>query len=143
MSEMIFILPLTKTNIFASLSYMKKLILATKQNFELSSGRTPQYLAWHKLFKREFTAFLKSIGVTDIKVSKPNHFDASGFFKLSDGRIFYFSISDLRWFKDTMLVRTAKDFSDYTGGQNHNITLDNDQDFIKELLAVFILTNNN
>lgn len=122
---------------------MKKIILATAQHFESSCYKTPQYLAWHRLFKREFTKFLKSIGVVGVYFSKPNHFDASGFFTLSDGRIFYFSISDLRWFKDTMLVRTAKDFSDYTGGENHNVTLDNDQDFIKQLLAVFILTNKN
>ena len=32
--------------------------------------------------------------------------------------IWYFSISDLRFFKADMLIRTAKSYTDYTGGAN-------------------------
>lgn len=104
---------------------MKKAIQATKQNFESSCGKTPEYLAWHRLFKKEFTKFLESKGMTGIDIKKPNHFDMSGFFK--DGakdQIWYFSISDLRGFKDTMLIRTADHYKDYSGGRNQFAPLD-------------------
>jgi hypothetical protein len=98
---------------------MKKAIKATQAEFESSSSRTPEYLAWHRLFKREFTKFLEARGMTGIDIGKPNHFDMSGFFK--DGakdQIWYFSLSDLRGFKDNLLIRTAKHYKDWTGGMN-------------------------
>jgi hypothetical protein len=103
---------------------MKKAIEATQAEFESASHRTPEYLAWHRLFKREFTKFLNSRGMTGIEFSKPNHFDLSGFFK--DGakdQIWYFSISDLRGFKDNMLIRTAAHYKDFTGGANQYLPL--------------------
>ena len=93
------------------------------QKFESSSGRTPQYLAFHRLFKREFTAYLKECGAREIQFSKPNHFDATGFFTIND-QPYYFSLSDLRWSKDTLLIRTAKDYRDYHGGTNQFVRLD-------------------
>lgn len=105
---------------------MKKAIKATQAEFESSSGRTPEYLAWHRLFKREFTKFLESKGMTGIDIHKPNHFDMSGFFKDgSKDQIWYFSISDLRGFKDQMLIRTADHYKDFTGGRNQYIPLNN------------------
>lgn len=103
---------------------MKKAIAETQKEFESASYRTPEYLAWHRLFKREFTKFLESRGMTGIEFSKPNHFDMSGFFK--DGakdQIWYFSVGDLRGFKDAMLIRTAKHYKDYTGGMNQYVSL--------------------
>ena len=94
-----------------------------KQEFESSTGRTPQYMEFHRTFKREIKKLLEP-HVKRIEVSKPNHFDVSGFFELNDGRIYYFSLSDLRWSKEKLLVRTAKDFKDYTGGMNQYIPLD-------------------
>lgn len=107
---------------------MKKAIQATQAEFESSSARTPEYLAWHRLFKREFTKFLESKGMTGIDISKPNHFDMSGFFKDgSKDQIWYFSISDLRGFKETMLIRTAAHYKDYTGGMNQYAALNGDE----------------
>lgn len=103
---------------------MKKALFATQTHFESSSSRTPEYLSWHKLFKREFTKFLESKGMTGIEIGKPNHFDLSGFFK--DGKkdqIWYFRIEDIRWSKDNMLIRTAQHYKDYTGGRNQYIPL--------------------
>lgn len=91
--------------------------------FESSSSRTPQYLEFHKIFKKEFTALLKSY-TKRIEISKPNHFDVSGFFELNNGQIYYFGLEDLRWSKDSLLIREAKDFKDYTGGSNGFINLD-------------------
>jgi hypothetical protein len=103
---------------------MKKALTATQKNFESASHRTPEYLTWHRLFKREFTKFLESKGMTGIDFSKPNHFDLNGFFKDgSKDQIWYFSISDLRGCKDNMLIRTAKHYKDYTSGFNQYIPL--------------------
>jgi hypothetical protein len=102
---------------------MNKLLQLTAEPFESASYRTPQYLTWHRTLKREFKKFLESLKCTDIQISKPNHFDGSGFFRAPSGQIFYFSVSDLRWAKNNMLVRTAKGFSDYTGGHNQYASL--------------------
>jgi len=107
-----------------------KVIYLLNVEFESSSSRTPQYLEAHRIFKREFKKVLNPI-CKEIDISKPNHFDITGFFKLNDNRIYYFSIGDLRWDK-TFLIRIAKDFADYTGGSNNFIELDDK--FIENLL---------
>ena len=44
----------------------------------------------------------------------------SGFFTSPSGQIYYFSCSDVRDFGyDKLLIRTAKSYSDYTGGSNN------------------------
>jgi len=100
----------------------KKVIWLLNQEFESSIQRTPQYLEAHRVFKREFSKILKPL-CSKIEISKPNHFDITGFFQMNDGRIYYFSIGDLRWNK-TFLLRTAKDFKDYTGGSNNLFNFD-------------------
>ncbi len=102
---------------------MKKALAMTQNEFESSCSRTPEYLVWHRLFKREFTKFLTEHGIPTVQISKPNHFDMSGFFQTSTGQIWYFSISDLRGFKNNMLIRTATSFRDFTGGRNQYISL--------------------
>ena len=91
--------------------------------FYSSCSRTPQYLEFHRVFKRELTNFLKPF-TKKIEISKPNHFDVSGFFQLNDDRIFYFNLGDLRWDKESIMIRTAKGFKDYTGGINGYINMD-------------------
>jgi len=115
----------------SKLETMEKSLYLLNQEFESSGQRTPQYLEFHRTFKREFKALLKPY-IKEIEIDKPNHFDISGFFKLNDDRIYYFSLSDLRWDKDSLLIRTAKDFKDYTGGSNNDITLN--EDFVNNLL---------
>lgn len=110
---------------------MSKSLYLLGFEFESSSQRTPQYLEFHKVFKRELTNLLQP-HIQKIEFSKPNHFDATSFFQMKDGRIFYFSLSDLRWFKDSLMIRTAKDFKDYTGGTNHNIKLN--EEFPQKLI---------
>jgi hypothetical protein len=115
---------------------MKKAIQALQQEFESSCSRTPEYLAWHRLFKREFTALLQSLGCQEIAIGKPNHFDMSGFFRTKDGQAWWFRIEDLRWSKDNMLVRTAQDFRDYTGGRNQYARLSTAETFSAELQRI-------
>lgn len=104
---------------------MKRAISETQKEFESSSSRTPEYLSWHRLFKREFTKLLLSEGVraVNIEIGKPNHFDISGFFTVN-GQTWWFRVEDIRWSKDRMLIRTAQSNRDYTGGTNQFIPLD-------------------
>jgi hypothetical protein len=101
---------------------MNKSLYLLNFEFESSCSRTPQYLEFHRVFKNEFTKLLKPY-IKSIEISKPNHFDVSGFFELNNGGIYYFRIEDLRWSKESMLIRTAKHFKDYTGGCNGDIIL--------------------
>lgn len=102
---------------------MKATLIALQQTFESSSTRTPEYLAFHRLFKREFTKLLTDLGCSAITFGKPNHFDVSGFFTDPAYQAWYFSLSDLRWSKDKLLIRTAKDYKDYSGGSNQYIVM--------------------
>jgi hypothetical protein len=103
---------------------MKKIAEALKQEFESSSGLTQQFADFYRLFKKEFTKVLKNLGAMEIRISR-GHFYISGFFQLADGRIWYFSLGDVRWgsFRDKLLIRTAKSFEDYTGGDNNFIDI--------------------
>ncbi|MCJ7770132.1 hypothetical protein MUP37_00995 [Candidatus Bathyarchaeota archaeon] len=51
---------------------------------------------------------------------------ARGFFTLLDDQIYYFNVGDVRWFKNRMLIRTAKHYEDYDGGSNGYVHLDKD-----------------
>lgn len=103
--------------------------------FQTSSSRTPEYLAWH----RDFRSALKKIlpDGAELILSKPNHFDATGFVKRAD-RFVYFSVSDIRFWQDEwsnhVLIRTAKHDKDWTGGANNYTTLDNFTENVDRLL---------
>jgi|GEM_PF-2080612 len=121
-----------RTNILKSKSKgISKSLYLLGFDFESSSARTPQYLEFHRIFKKEFTVILKPY-TEEMLIHKPNHFDISGFFKLKDGEIYYFSIGDLRWDKGVMLIRTAENYKDYTGGSNNFIAVN--EDFVTNLL---------
>lgn len=115
---------------------MNKTFALLAQTFESSCGKTQQYLAFHRTFKREFTKLLQSLGAAEVQVWKPNHFDASGFFRTPNGQAWYFSLSDLRWSKENLLVRTAKDYRDFTGGTNQFATLNNPDAFAADLRRI-------
>jgi hypothetical protein len=56
---------------------MKKTVELLKAGFESSSGKTPEFMHFTRVFKKEFTSELKSIGATDINFSV-GHFYVSG-----------------------------------------------------------------
>ena len=69
---------------------------------------------------------LKQANFTDIKFSN-GHYYFSGF-ATKNNKAIYFSISDVRHFPPTgggadLLIRTAKDYKDYTGGSNNYSSL--------------------
>jgi hypothetical protein len=106
---------------------MKETVKLLEAGFESSSEKTPEFKAFVKVFKKEFTSELKSIGATDI-VFSVGHFYISGFFTIGT-QAWYFSLPDVRGmsyglFRDPdscmnkLLYREAKDYKDYTGGVN-------------------------
>jgi len=110
---------------------MEQTLKEIQEKFISSSQKTEQYKSFHKLFSKEFKKLLKPY-CKEILIHKTNHFDINGFFKLESEKIYYFSISDLRWSKDNMLIRTAENFKDYSGGGNNFINLD--ENFKENLL---------
>ena len=77
---------------------------------------------------------LKQADFTDIKFLN-GHYYFSGF-ATKNSKIIYFSISDVRHFPPTgggadLLIRTAKDYKDYTGGSNNYSSLETEE--IQEL----------
>lgn len=104
---------------------MNKTLELLKTPFESSSQRTPEWMSFARTFRNEIKQELKrDLKITEFKFSI-GHFYCSGFFKLPDNRIYYWSISDVRWFNDgNMLIRTAKGFDDYSGGSNNFIKIE-------------------
>ena len=107
-----------------------------KLPYDSSSSRTPEYMKFHRVFKKQFPKLLKEkFDIDQVIISKPNHFDAHGFFSLKNGNIWYFSVGDLRWDK-TFMIRTATSFEDYTGGSNAYCSTDNYEAFIRDLVSI-------
>ena len=92
------------------------------EDFEKSSKETPQKFA-------KFTAELKKAMESDLGLSSlelasfsKGHFHVTGFLEHA-GKYVYFSVGDVRldgqlhW--RNVLYRTARDTSDFSGGQNH------------------------
>lgn len=109
-----------------------------KQGFESSAWLTPEFASFARRFKSDFTKYLGSLGATNIVINR-NHFELYGFFttvvpgkKASEGyseslphvQAWYFATGDVRWSAKQfgMLVRTAKDYKDYTGGRNQSVS---------------------
>jgi len=107
--------------------------------FESSSGLTKEFSQFARDFKKYIKQFAND---TDIKFQlvgfSRGHFECSGFIKNRITQKFaYFSISDVRyfpnaWFND-VLVRTAKNEYDYTGGSNCCCKLDELEKTIEKL----------
>ena len=97
-----------------------------EDGFESSSGLTPKFLAFAKLFKRLFTKELAKVECSLLKFNR-GHFYVSGFFR-KGSQLYYFSVSDVRdsWGIPTMLYRTATSTKDYTGGHNQYVNIEDD-----------------
>jgi len=96
---------------------MNRTISLLRKDFQSSSSVTPEFRTFSSTFKREFNRELESIGATNPEYSV-GHFYISGFYTLK-GQVYYFSLSDVRYFKERkLLIREAKGYKDYTGGRN-------------------------
>lgn len=76
--------------------------------------------------KRRLSEIFKAKGCTNIEMSYGFYY-FSGFFTSPTGQIYYFSCSDVRHFGyNKLLIRTAKNYSDYTGGMNQFCSIERD-----------------
>jgi len=123
-----------KENHIQKLNRSKDFIQSLTQEFESSSQLTQQFQAFHRIFKRDFTNILKSFNAENIEFNR-NHFGTIGFFT-HNGQVYYFSLGDVRWNKDRMLIRTAKDYKDYTGGSNEFLNTENREKFLQGLKGI-------
>ena len=102
---------------------MQKSIRLYQQEFDSSSGLTPQFDAFRKCFKKEITALLKSLGVTDIKINY-GHFEVNGFFTINN-QAWWFNTGDVRFkVMRNMLIRKADNYNDFRGGINQFVDYD-------------------
>lgn len=90
------------------------------------------------LLKNMIKKELKNLNCVDIKI-KENYNYFSGFFTSQKGKVYYLSSGDYRLKPKSFLIRTAKDYKDFSGGHNNYISiLENDLDNLKENLFRFI-----
>ncbi len=94
------------------------------KTFESVSNETPQF----KAFATAFMSDIKKILLKNELINKPEdvkfsklHFEVSAFIQLKNDKIFYINTGDVRLHRGALLLRTAKDFKDYTGGKNEYI----------------------
>ena len=98
----------------------------------------------YSMFKRGFKGYLQNFYKLNQFTAKSNYYFISGFFELENKesgktQIYYYSIEDLR-FMQKFLIRTAKDFKDYTGGINNYLALDDFERLKDELEYITRLT---
>ena len=108
-------------------------------NYEFSSGcYTGED---YKSFQTKYINYLRSICKQNhwqlVNVGR-NHYCFSAFIKSAENKCVYVSISDVRYFSNEwynhILIRTAKDETDYRGGSNNYTTLENLEITAAELL---------
>ena len=113
-----------RKNLINKLNWYERLSL----QHESSCGKTEEQNKTYSMFKRGFKGYLQNyFKLIQFKASN-NYFYISGFFELENKengnkQTFYFSIEDLRG-GQTFMIRTAKDFKDYNGGNNYYLSLD-------------------
>ena len=111
-------------------------------NHKSSCYKTEELKKTYSMFKRGFKGYLQNyFKLIQFKPSL-GHFFISGFFELENKengnkQIYYFSIEDLRDSFEIggckFMIRTAKDFKDYTGGQNNYLDLTDFEKFKRDL----------
>jgi hypothetical protein len=92
------------------------------------------------VFARKFRSYIKkNLPEGSVLVNfSTGHYELSGFIR-KDDKYVYFSISDVRhfpneWISD-VLIRTARDEKDYTGGSNNSTTLKEFRENVSRLLS--------
>lgn len=96
-------------------------------NLESSCYETPEFKSLARRLKSAIKADLPD-GCELVGWDKM-HFEVSGFIRRNDGKLYYFSIGDVRWalcgreWADDILFRTAESTHNYHGGHNQFCTL--------------------
>ena len=102
--------------------------------FEGSSEKTPEFRAFARDFKKELKAqLMPGMKLVEYLVG---HFYVSGF--IQGKGLVYFMTTDVRFDQDLwfnhLLIRTAKDTRDFTGGPNHYTRFADIGESVKELM---------
>jgi len=105
-------------------------------NFESSTGLTPQFAQFARDFKKHIKSILPE-GIELVNWSR-GHFEVYGFIKQGKKHV-YFTINDVRFFQDewnsSIMIRTAENDEDYTGGSNRYTTLEGFTEAVQKLLT--------
>jgi hypothetical protein len=91
--------------------------------FRSSIRKTEEFKQFARDYKKEVKARLENKEFVLEKYSV-GHFIISGFIRnVATGKLAYFSVSDVRFFQDwwykEVLIRSAKNLKDFSGGMNH------------------------
>lgn len=93
-----------------------------------------------KSFAKDFRKLIREIAVStgwEVLKYQPGHYYISTFIKRGDGQIIYVSTQDVRhsmgWWSQSILYRTAKSDTDYTGWSNHHSAVEDLMDSISNL----------
>jgi hypothetical protein len=87
-----------------------------------------------KAFAGDFHRHVKKLCRGYVVKPRTGHFFVSGFIS-KDGRCWYYSVSDVRFFNnewhDRVLIRTAENDRDFSGGVNRYCALSEIADYLK------------
>lgn len=109
---------------------VQKVLTHLKSGIEDWGGTTSRdFMNWAKEFKHMIQEQIALVGGTDYK-QNTGHYYVSGFFKVGE-QCYYISCSDVRhWSYDSIvndvLIRTARDYKDFTGGRNCRVSIEDD-----------------
>jgi len=103
---------------------LRKLVECGEDCLGGGTTKSPEFKSFARKFNNRLKKQFASIGGENFKASV-GHFYISGFVTI-EGNAYYWSISDVRHgFGSGILIRTAIDYKDYTGGANNQIPMDN------------------
>ena len=96
----------------------------TKRKNYSGSDLGQDFKSFFRKEKARITKILQERGCTKIEMNYGFYY-FSGFFTAPSGQVYYFSCSDVRHSTYCqLLIRTAKDYSDFSGGSNNFVETD-------------------
>ena len=103
---------------------MKEIKRILKKGIQDDGCYTSQeFKSFARKFKNRFGKEVAKVGGINLQ-QNVGHYFISGFFTVGE-QPYYYSLSDVRYFPDDkLLIRTAKDYRDFTGGTNHFLPLE-------------------
>jgi hypothetical protein len=116
----IWIQPIVDLYLHSKLNNMSK-----RKNYS-GSDLSQEFKTWFRKEKNRITKILTSRGCTQIELNYGFYY-FYGFFTSASGQVYYISCSDVRHFAvDKLLIRTAKDYTDFSGGINQYLGISDD-----------------
>lgn len=114
----------------------EKIKAIMNQDYDHEQPDIPRSKDFNKAFRAEVRKQIKPFGFELLPQKSSLYCGASGFVKSSDGKFVYFNSGDYRWDNpfERILIRTAKDEKDYTGGGNHYCDLKDFGTAVKDLM---------